>query len=121
MNTLFLSLFGLLVFSFLIYLFANKFIRKNKDYVERYPHKKENEPFLEESLSTEEPVIIQGTLKESKPRLPKKEKSTNKKSSSSSGIGIEELPKVKKTSNRKSYNKKKKNSKKDKGDDLLLS
>ena len=52
---------------------------------------------------------------------PSKKKYPRKKTNSTESIGIEELPKDKKSSPKKSYYKKKKASKKDKGDNLLLS
>ena len=114
MNTLFLSLLGVSIFSLLIYFLSNKFTRKNKDYVENYPIIKGYD--LKEYVSKEEPVLLKGTIKEAKNRSPKKETSRNQKSNSS-----EDLSKSEKSSKKKYYSKKKKNSKKDKGDDLILS
>lgn len=113
MNLTFLALAVLLGGLVIIYFISGRFTKKNEDYVEKYPVKEE-EPKNKE-------IVLEGTIKESKRKEEKTPKASKKKSSSLSSIGIDELPKIKKSSYKKSYNKKRKDSKKDKGDDLLLS
>ena len=126
MNLTFLALGVLLGGLGIIYFISGRFTKKNEDYVEKFPEREidentEKEPFREEPIEIEKQIVLEGTIKESKRGETKSPKVSKKKSSSLSSIGVDELPKVKKSSYKKSYNKKRKDTKKDKGDDLLLS
>lgn len=125
MNSTLLTLLGLSALSILVYFISIKFLKRNKEYVEKYPVKNPGDKKLGDNIETIELVvdpILTGTIKPAKEaKKETKKKTPKKKSSSLSGIGVDELPKVKKSSYKKSYNKKRKDTKKDKGDDLLLS
>ena len=131
----------LLVSAFLIaiYFVANRFTRKNEDFSQSptrinplldFIPKIEEEPLIDLELMDLEPMIsdYQEVLasevkveKEIKKEKKKYYHPKQKKTSSSSSIGIDELTKVKKSSNKKPNKGKKKEDKKDKGDNLLLS
>ena len=124
MNLTILSLLLVAAFGITIYLISKRLTRKNNN-----PGYPEIELKLDSIFSvTPEPdamenntVILKETVKEGKTPAPKKRKYSNKKTSPTSSIVLDELPKAKKPSSKKSYNKKRKDVKKDKGNDLLLS
>ena len=122
MNLTILTLILLPISALLIYLLVKRFTKNN------YPsNEKENEKFLvwnDNILDVDKNsrIILRETIiPRNKEIDPSKKKYPRKKTSSTESIGIEELPKDKKSSPKKSYYKKKKASKKDKGDNLLLS
>jgi len=131
----------LLVSAFLIviYFFANRFTEKKQGFSQSptrinplldFIPKIEEEPLMDIELTDLEPIIsdYQEVLtsevkveKEIKKEKKKYYRPKQKKTSSSSSVGIDELTKVKKSSNKKPNRGKKKEDKKDKGDNLLLS
>lgn len=122
MNSTFLALLVLSVFSIILYFISTRFVKKNKNYVEKYPEKEPKKDELHFSVELRPEPVLGGTIdpeliikKEVKPKTPKK------KSASLPSVSGDELPKSKKSTYKKSYNRKKKDTKKDKGDDLLLS
>ena len=122
MNLTILTLLLLPISALLIYLLVKRFTKNN------YPsNEKEKEKFLvwnDNILDVDKNsrIILRETIIPGNKEIdPSKKKYPRKKTSSTESIGIEELPKDKKSSPKKSYYKKKKASKKDKGDNLLLS
>jgi hypothetical protein len=130
MNLTILTLILLPILALSIYLLAKRFTKNN------YPSKK-REIKREHILAWDDNIldvnknsriILKETIIPGKKEIdPGKKKYPRKKTSSSPSIVIDELPKSnelpkdKKPSPKKSYYKKKKDSKKDKGDNLLLS
>ena len=124
MNLTILTLILLPISALLIYLLVKRFTKNN------YPSKKKeikrehllvwNDNILDPNKNPR--IILKETIiPRNKEIDPSKKKYPRKKTSSTESIGIEELPKDKKSSPKKSSYKKKKASKKDKGDNLLLS
>jgi DNA gyrase/topoisomerase IV subunit A len=125
------------VFLIAIYFFANRFTKKNQDFSQSptrintlldFIPKIEEEPLdleltdLEPMISDYQEVLASEVKVEKEIRKEKKKyyRPKAKKTSSSSSIGVDELTKAKKPSNKKPKVKKREG-KKDKGDDLLLS
>jgi len=126
------------VFLIAIYFVANRFTRKNEDFSQSptridtlldFIPKIEEEPSMDLELTDLEPMIsdYQEVLasevkaeKEIKKEKKKYYRPKQKKTSSSSSIGVDELTKAKNPSNKKPKVKKREG-KKDKGDNLLLS
>ena len=125
MNSTILALILLPILTFVIYLLARKFTKGNDystDLADLPETKEEQTKEFTVEVRENPTLILKETVREHKKEIvPKKRKYSKKKTSSSSSIGIDELPKAKKSSPKKSYHKKKKETKKDKGDDLLLS
>jgi hypothetical protein len=125
------------VFLIAIYFFANRFTKKNQDFSQSptrintlitFIPKIEEEPLdleltdLEPMISDYQEVLASEVKVEKEIRKEKKKyyRPKAKKTSSSSSIVVDELTKAKKPSNKKPKVKKREG-KKDKGDDLLLS
>jgi hypothetical protein len=125
------------VFLIVIYFFANRFTKKNQDFSQSptrintlldFIPKIEEEPLdleltdLEPMISDHQEVLASEVKVEKETKKEKKKyyRPKEKKTSSSSSIGVDELTKAKKPSNKKPKVKKREG-KKDKGDNLLLS
>jgi len=119
MNLTFLTLSVTLGLSVIIYSIYKK---SSKGYTVQNPVEELPEDELELDVELESKSVLAETVH---PEIPVKkvvkEKTPRKKSTPQPNVNADELPKPKKSTYKKSYNKKRKDTKKDKGDDLLLS
>jgi hypothetical protein len=124
MNLTFLALSISLGLSVIIYLIYKK---SSKGYTVQNPVKEPKEDELEliidelELTIDSSPVLAETVHPETPIKKEVKRKTPKKKAIPQPIVNADELPKPKKSTYKKSYNRKKKDTKKDKGDDLLLS
>jgi signal recognition particle subunit SEC65 len=124
MNLTFLALSISLGLSVIIYLIYKK---SSKGYTVQNPVKEPKEDELEliidelELTIDSSPVLAETVHPETPIKKEVKRKTPKKKAIPQPIVNADELPKAKKSTYKKSYNRKKKDTKKDKGDDLLLS
>jgi len=124
MNLTFLALSISLGLSVIIYLIYKK---SSKGYTVQNPIKEPKEDELEliidelELTIDSSPVLAETVHPETPIKKEVKRKTPKKKAIPQPIVNADELPKPKKSTYKKSYNRKKKDTKKDKGDDLLLS
>ena len=124
MNLTFLALSISLGLSVIIYLIYKK---SSKGYTVQNPVKEPKEDELEliidelELTIDSSPVLAETVHPETSIKKEVKRKTPKKKAIPQPIVNADELPKPKKSTYKKSYNRKKKDTKKDKGDDLLLS
>ena len=120
MSLTILTLILLPISALLIYLLVKRFTKNNYPSNEKEKFLVWNDNILDVDKNSR--IILRGTIiPENKEIDPSKKKYPRKKTISTESIATDELPKDKKSSPKKSYYKKKKASKKDKGDNLLLS
>ena len=125
MNLTFLALSISLGLSVIIYLIYKK---SSKGYTVQNPVKEpKKDEYLEviidelEASIDSSPVLAETVYPETPIKKEVKRKTPKKKTNPLPTVSSDELPKTKKSTYKKSYNRKKKDTKKDKGDDLLLS
>jgi len=124
MNLTFLALSISLGLSVIIYLIYKK---SSKGYTVQNPVKEPKEDELEliidelELTIDSSPVLAETVHPETPIKKEVKRKTPKKKAIPQPIVNADGLPKAKKSTYKKSYNRKKKDTKKDKGDDLLLS
>lgn len=125
MNLTFLALSISLGLSVIIYLIYKKSSKgyKVQNPVQELKNNEYWEVIIDELESTidSSPVLAETVHPETPIKKEVKRKTPKKKAIPQPIVNSDELPKVKKSTYKKSYNRKKKDTKKDKGDDLLLS
>ena len=125
MNLTFLALSISLGLSVIIYLIYKKSSKgyKVQNPVQELKNNEYWEVIIDELESTidSSPVLAETVHPETPIKKEVKRKTPKKKTIPQPIVNADELPKAKKSTYKKSYNRKRKDTKKDKGDDLLLS